>query len=131
VLIRLPQQAEEPTQGFDDRGDPFFAHAFGWRLGEAEPSLRRLLDRGGLADPASNKRRVAAGVEGGAVASNLRVTVADRLAKPWCLVVLVMLSEGGAVASLAMRCSVSVRLVFPSSSLRNRSTGSVIDSCRR
>jgi len=79
VLVRLPQQAEESAERFDDRGDPLLAHPFGWRLGEAEPSLRRLLDRGGLADPAGHECRVSSGIEGAPVAGNFGVAVVDRL----------------------------------------------------
>lgn len=100
MLVRLPQQAEEPAQRFDDRGDPLFAHPFGWCLGEAESGLRRLLDRGGLADPAGQECRVSSGIDGAPVAGDFGVAVVDRLAQPRRLVALLMLSERSAVAGI-------------------------------
>jgi hypothetical protein len=82
VLVRLPQQAEKPAEGFDDRGDPLFAHSFRWRLGQAEPSLRRLLDRGRLAGPASHERRISPGIEGGPTAGDAALHHATAQAAP-------------------------------------------------
>jgi hypothetical protein len=55
-------------------------HALRRRLGDAEPGQSGFLDRGGFGDPAGDERRVASGVEGGAVSVDLSVGVGDGLA---------------------------------------------------
>ncbi|WP_285473710.1 hypothetical protein [Actinoplanes sp. NBRC 101535] len=57
-----------------------FGHPLRRCIGEVEPDLGCVLDRGGLGDPAGDEGRVAAGVEGGAVAVDLGVGVGDGLA---------------------------------------------------
>ncbi|MFI7603426.1 hypothetical protein [Actinoplanes sp. NPDC049681] len=57
------------------------AHPLRRYLGEAESRLSRFLDCGGLADPVGGERRVAASIQGRAVAPDLGVRVGDGAAQ--------------------------------------------------
>jgi hypothetical protein len=62
--------------------------------------LRRLLDRGRLADPSGDERRVTPGIERRSVSDDLGVTLGDRLAQVRSIILLAVLCQGGAVAGL-------------------------------
>jgi hypothetical protein len=78
----LSWEPKQLIEGVRDGVELIAGHPLRWRLGETEPGLGRLLDRGGLADPASDERRVEIAARSAAVVEAAMVGVADHLARP-------------------------------------------------